>query len=540
MASSSSQPAAPGTATPASEDRLSRPDLLVIGLLLVATFVVILNETVMSIALPVLQNDLHVAPSTGQWLTTAFMLTMAIVIPLTGFLIQRAGTRVLFIVAMSAFTGGTLLAFLAPGFEVLLVARVIQALGTAIMLPLLMTTVMTLVPEHRRGVMMGNISVVISVAPALGPTLSGFILDHLAWRWIFGVVAPIALLVLIVGAALVRSVSPTSSTPIDYASVPLAVLGFGGFVYGLVSIGEAAESGSTVPLWIPFTIGALGLTAFVARQLVLQRSDRALLDLRVFRSVPFTLSISAMVVGMATMLGTFIVVPYFGQTVLGLSPLATGLITLPGGLCMGLAGPIVGRIYDARGPRPLVIPGALLVAAGVWMLATITASTSVWTLLAANALLCLGLAATFTPLMTLGLGSVEPRLYSHGSAVIGTLQQVAGAAGTALFVSVMTVVTRSQVEQGAAQADAVASGVARVFLVAGILSVVLLVLVLFVRRPADQSGMGHPEPDRSETGKPEAERPAGRGAVERADDERIDGELPDDPESEIAGATIGG
>ncbi|MFW0784476.1 MDR family MFS transporter [Gordonia sp. CPCC 206044] len=476
--------AAAHPASSTSDDRLSRENLLVISVLLIASFVVILNETVMSIAIPVLQEDLDVPPSVGQWLTTAFMLTMAVVIPLTGFLIQRAGTRVLFVVAMSAFTVGTVIAFAAPGFEVLLVARVIQAVGTAIMLPLLMTTVMTIVPEHRRGVMMGNISVVIAVAPALGPTVSGFILDHFGWRWVFGFVGPIAAVALVIGAVLVRPVGQTISTPIDYLSVPLTVLGFGGLVYGLAGIGEAAEGDAPVPLWIPFTVGGLGLVAFVVRQIMLQRDDRALLDLRVFRSRVFSVSIVAMIVGMAVMLGTFIVVPYFGQTVLGLTPFTTGLLTLPGGLLMGLAGPIVGRIYDLRGPRVLVIPGALLASAGVWMLSTIDPSTTVWWLLSANALLCVGLAALFTPLMTLALGSVEPKLYSHGSAVLGTLQQVAGAIGTALFITIMTVVSTNQMDAGVEAAEAVSNGVARVFVVAGVLSLVLLALVIFIRRPA--------------------------------------------------------
>ncbi|WP_317698526.1 MFS transporter [Aeromicrobium sp. REDSEA-S32_B7] len=146
---------------------LPREHLLVIGTLLVASFVVILNETVMSVAVPVLQDDLGVPPSTGQWLTTAFMLTMAVVIPLTGYLIQRVATRTLYVAAMSLFTAGTVLAFASQGFAMLLVARVVQASGTAVMLPLLMTTVMTIVPVARRGAMMGNITVVIAVAPAL-------------------------------------------------------------------------------------------------------------------------------------------------------------------------------------------------------------------------------------------------------------------------------------------------------------------------------------------------------------------------------------
>ncbi|NLU83816.1 MDR family MFS transporter [Rhodococcus sp. HNM0569] len=477
-------PAEPRAESPPHAERLSRPHVLLIAVLLVAAFVVVLNETVMSVAIPVLQTELGVAPSVGQWLTTAFMLTMAVVIPLTGFLIQRIPTRTLFVLAMSLFTGGTLLAFVSPGFAVLLLARVVQACGTAIMLPLLMTTIMTIVPPARRGAMMGNISIVIAVAPALGPTMSGFVLDHFGWRWIFGLVAPIAVAALVLGARYVVSVSETTSARVDLVSVPLAVLGFGGLVYGLAGVGESAEGGSGVPVWVPFVVGAAAMAGFVARQLRLQRHDRALLDLRVFAAGQFSIAVVAMLLGMATMMGTFIIIPYFAQTVLVLDPLQTGLITLPGGLLMGLAGPLIGRIYDRRGPRVLVVPGAILVSAAVWMLTAVSTSTGIGYLLVANTLLCLGLAATFTPLMTSGLGAVDEHLYAHGSAVVGTFQQVAGAAGTALFVTVMTVVAAGS-SAPETSPEAVTEGVRAVFLVGGLVSFVLIAACLFVRKPKD-------------------------------------------------------
>lgn len=478
------------------ESALARRDVVVIGVLLVATFVVILNETVMSVALPVLQTELGVAPSVGQWLTTAFLLTMGVVIPLTGYLISRLGTRTLFGIAMSLFTAGTTLAALAPGFEVLLTARVVQATGTAIMLPLLMTTIMTLVPPARRGVMMGNISVVISVAPALGPTLSGVVLEHLGWRWVFGLVVPVAVVALAIGLRLVRPVAAPSAAPIDLLSVPLAVLGFGGLVYGLVGLGHAAEgSGGGIPPALPFVVGGVALAAFVARQLLLARTDRALLDLRVFASRQFTVAMAAMLVAMAAMMGTFILVPYYAQTVLGMGPTATGLLTLPGGILMGIAGPLVGRAYDARGPRVLLLPGAAMISAALWMLTFLDADTPVSWLLAAYVVLCLGLAVTFTPLMTAGLGAVRPALYAHGSAVLGTFQQVAGAAGTALFVTVMTVVATRSEDGGASEAVAVADGVRSAFLVGACVSLVLLVVVLLVRKPeVDPAHDGAPLP----------------------------------------------
>src|SRR3954452_15935770 len=289
----------------AAPDKLSRQQRAVIGVLMVSAFTVILNETVMSVAIPVLQEEFGVTPSTGQWLTTVFMLTMAVVIPTTGFLIQRVRTRSLCIAAMTLFSIGTLSAALAPSFAVLLGARVIQASRTAIMMPLLMTTVMTLVPVARRGLMMGNISVVISVAPALGPTVSGFVIEHWGWRWIFGVVLPIALTTLALGAKWVISVSETSRAKIDVISVPLAALGFGGLVYGLSSIGASAEGGAAIPIWVLFTVGGVSLALFLLRQLLLQRRGGARLAPPRFSSPPFSVPAGAMVVATMTMFGAF-------------------------------------------------------------------------------------------------------------------------------------------------------------------------------------------------------------------------------------------
>ena len=208
-----------------------------------STFVVILNETIMSVAIPHLMDDLGVEASAAQWLTTAFLLTMAVVIPITGFLLQRFTTRAVFIAAMSFFSAGTLIAVIAPGFEVLLVARIVQAVGTAIMIPLLFTTVLTLVSEASRGRVMGNISIVISVAPAIGPSISGLILSAFEWRWMFGIVFPIAIAALVLGAVKVRNVTTPKPAPLDVLSVIFSALAFSGIVYGLSSLTESVTVG---------------------------------------------------------------------------------------------------------------------------------------------------------------------------------------------------------------------------------------------------------------------------------------------------------
>lgn len=458
---------------------------LVIGLLLVSSFVVILNETIMSVALPQLMEDLQIPASSAQWLTTAFMLTMAVVIPITGFLLQRFSTRTIFAAAMTLFSLGTLVAASAPGFEVLVVGRIIQASGTAIMMPLLMTTVMTLVAPAARGKTMGTISIVMSVAPAIGPTISGIILSVLDWRWMFWLVLPIAIASLILGLAKIENVSEPRKVPIDVASVILSAFAFGGLIYGLSSLGEAARGHVAVPVWIPLLVGAVSLALFIVRQLRLQRDDRALLDLRTFASSNFAMSVLMLTISMAALFGALIMLPIYVQTVLGLDALATGLMLLPGSLIMGLLGPIVGRIYDRRGTRILIIPGAIIVSAVFWSLTQLSTTTPVWLVLVAHVSLSIGLALMFTPLFTASLGSLQPRFYSHGSAIIGTVQQLGGAAGTALFITVMTAQSIALAAGGSSDVAATAGGIQMAFLCGAIVSLFAIVVAFFVRKPAD-------------------------------------------------------
>lgn len=487
-----------GSPAAAAPPQLSARDRTVIGVLLVSTFVVILNETIMAVALSELMDDLKIVARTAQWLTTAFMLTMAVVIPITGFLLQRFNTRPIFLGAMTLFSLGTLTAGAAPGFEMLLAGRILQACGTAVIIPLLMNTIMTLVPAAERGKMMGNISIVISVAPAIGPTISGVILSVLTWRWMFLLILPIALIAAYIGYRRIENVSEPKRVPIDVLSVPLSALGFGGLLYGLSQIGGGAESGgaaeqpSPLPMWIALGVGLVSLLVFVLRQIKLQREDRALLDLRTFKTANFSISIGMIMISMGTLFGSVILLPIYMQDVLNLNPLFTGLLLLPGGLVMGLMGPVVGRIYDRYGPRVLLVPGTLIMTVIMVLLTFVGEKTSPYSLLAGHILLSVGLAAMMTPLFTAGLGSVKPELVPHGSAILATSQQVAGAAGTALFVTVMAIQVASAKAGGATEAAALTQGVRGAFFVGIITSLLAVVAAFFVRKPADApEGAGH-------------------------------------------------
>ena len=450
-----------------------------IWIMLSATFVAILNETTMGVAIPHLIDDLGITAVEAQWLTTAFMLTMAIVIPTTGFLLQRFSTRTMFTAATTLFTLGTLIAFLSPSFPLLVVARVVQASGTAVMFPLLMTTIMTVVPPESRGRMMGRVSLVMAFAPAIGPVVSGLILDTLGWRWVFGVVLPIAIVALVIGARLVPSVGRHERTPFDTVSVIYSALGFGGLVYGLSLIGSAASS-ARITLTISLVIGGLGILLFILRQIQLQRSGAAMLDLRVFSSGNFTLAIAQFAVLSFAFFGAITVLPLYLQRVHELSALESGLILLPGSLAMGFAGPFIGRIYDRFGTRILVVPGSIAAIAMLWYYTTITASTPIWLLVVAQLILSLALASSFTPLSTAALASLTPPLYSHGSAVLGTMQQVAGAAGVAVMITIMSAVST---EHGGSAEAITSEGTQAAFLVSAVVALPLIIGAFLIRKP---------------------------------------------------------
>src|SRR5690625_4455744 len=477
--------AVPPPTRPAAPARLPARTRLVITLLLVSSFVVILNETIISVAIPVIMTDLGLTAATGQWLATVFMLTMAVVIPVTGYLLQRFQTRPIFIGAMSLFSAGTLLAGLAPSFAILVVARVIQASGTAVMLPLLMTTLMTLVPPAARGRTMGNVSIVMAVAPAIGPAGSGLVLSVCPWRWICFLVLPIAVATLAVGALRVPNVGEPRHLPLDLVSVGLAAAAFGGLIYGLSSLGQQAQGESLLPWWAPTALGTVALAGFVARQVRRQRHDRALLDLRVFTSPSFTVSVAMMLGLMLSLFGAIILLPIYLNQARALEPLTIGLCLLPGGICMGVLGPLAGRIYDARGARVLLVPGSFIVASALaGMAVTLTASSPAVVVLGRHVWLSVGLGLLFTPLFTTALGALPARLYSHGSAVVGTVQQLAAAAGTALFIVVLTVQQLRAVDAGATMAQAVTAGTRAALGWGAVIALLVVIAAIFLRAPA--------------------------------------------------------
>jgi len=452
----------------------------VVRLLVLATFVVILNETLMINAIPRLMASFDVSEQAAQWVSTAFMLTTAAVIPITGWFLQRVTTRQAYASAMGVFLAGTALAAVAPSFAVLLLGRIVQAGGTAVMLPLLMTTLMTVVPEQDRGRVMGTVTMAISVAPALGPAVSGLVLQLGSWRLLFVAVLPIAGLVTVFGLRRVPNIGEPRVSSIDWLSVAVAAFGFGGLVYGLSLFG-----GSSAPVGLGVGIviaGAVLIVAFVVRQLRLQRSGVPLMDLRTLTHRTYTLALALMTIAFLAMMGAMILLPLYLQNLRGLSPLETGLLVMPGGLAMGLLGPTAGRVFDRFGTRPLVLPGSIGLVLALAGLTFVSTTMPYWQILGLHVLLMLSLAALFTPVFTVGMGALPPPLYSHGSSMLGTFQQVASAFGIALMVTVLSARTSHLVAAGVATVPAQISGTRLAFGVCAASALVMIVLAVVLPR----------------------------------------------------------
>ncbi|WP_159888336.1 MDR family MFS transporter [Paenibacillus puerhi] len=451
--------------------------------LIIGMFVAGLNETLMGNALPEFMKSFGVSAATGQWLSTAYMLVVGVLVPVTAIMQQWFTTRQIFLSAMSLFLVGTVTSAVSPEFGVLLVGRILQAMGTGMLMPLVMNVIMTIYPPEKRGGAMGIFGLVVMFAPAIGPTISGLIVDGLSWRWLFYLVIPFALLAIIIGVVVLKNVSKVTKPRVDLLSIVLSTIGFGGIVYGFSNAGEHGWSEPAV-VWT-IAAGSVSLLLFVWRQLLLKEP---VMDLRAFRYPTFALIVVLMFVLMMTFFSSAIMLPIFMQGVLMVTAFKSGLILLPGGFVNGLMAPISGKLFDKFGPRITIIPGLAIVAISLWQFTRFDETTSTGVLVAVHIALMIGSALVMMPAQTAGLNQLPNHLHSHGTAILNTLQQVSGAIGTALYISIMSggqkhyLSGASDPQAPAEIANGLAAGINNAFWFGGIIALVALVLGLFLRK----------------------------------------------------------
>ncbi|AIQ48594.1 multidrug MFS transporter [Paenibacillus sp. FSL R7-0273] len=457
-----------------------------LAVLLSGAFVAILSETILNVAINAIMTNFEINSSVAQWLVTGYMLVIGIVVPISAYFMRRFSTRQLFITAMSLFTLGTLIAGFSPTFSILLIGRLTQAVGTAIMLPVLTNTILAVIPIQRRGAAMGMVGLVIMFAPAIGPTLSGLIIESLSWRWLFYLTFPIAAVSLLIGMKVLVNVTETSKPKLDILSFILSTLGFGGIVYGFSAAGKGDANFTDPFVLTSLLVGLTSLILFFWRQLKL---ENPLLNVRVLRYPMFSLGLLLVMLTMMTMFAMMLILPIYMQGAILLSAVATGLVMLPGGLINGAISPVMGRLFDKWGPRPLLIPGTIILAITVFMYRFAVPGVSTVFLVILQAILMIAVAMIMMPAQTNGLNQIPEKLHPHGTAIYNTLMQISGAIGAALFISVMENgqqnyltdlgVTNPSVQESL---DALTYGSQQSFSTGFYLAIAAIIIALFIRK----------------------------------------------------------
>ncbi|MED3725842.1 multidrug efflux MFS transporter [Priestia filamentosa] len=458
--------------------------LPIITSFLIAGFIGLFSETALNMALRDLITGFGIHETTAQWLTTGYLLTLGVLVPISGLILQWFTTRQLFMTSLVFSIIGTFIAAIAPTFSVLMIARVVQAVGTALLLPLMFNTILVIIPPHKRGRSMGIIGLVIMFAPAVGPTVSGLILKTLTWHWIFWISLPLLIVALVFGAFFMQNVTKPTKPKIDIFSIVLSTIGFGGIVYGFSSAGEGGGWGSSNVIFA-IAIGVVALVAFSIRQV---KMDKPMLNLNAFKYPMFVIGLLLILVCMMVMLSAMMILPLYLQTSLALSTFAAGLMLLPGGIINGILSPVMGGLFDRFGPKWLVIPGLVIVAGTMYGFSTVTLETSTGFIVGLHIALMIGISMIMMPAQTNGLNQLPPELYPDGTAIMNTLQQVAGAIGTAIGISILSSGSRSFLETVSDQKDplnqvlAFTNGVQHAFIFAIIVAVIGLVISFFIKR----------------------------------------------------------
>lgn len=422
---------------------ISPSDIFMIAIIISGGFVTILNQTVLSPALPSIMRDFQIAPSQGQWLTTAFMLVNGIMIPITAYLIDRFSTRKLFIGSMSIFTIGTALAAIAPNFNTLMAARILQAIGAGIQMPLGAVVMMLLFPKEKRGIAMGIVGIVIAFAPAVGPTLAGWVVDTWGWHYIFGAIVPLALLVIVFSFFFLRNIGQTHHTHLDWPSVVLSTLAFGSLLYGFSAAASYGWLGTFTIM--PLVVGSITLYFYVKRQLAL---EQPLLNLRVLKSRIFAYSTLLSMIINASLLVGAIIMPILLQDVLGYSAFDSGLLMMPGAIVLGIMSPISGTLFDRFGPRMLAISGLLILTITSAVLGFVTVNTTFTFMCILFTIRNFGIAMINMPINTWGINALDNKDIAHGNAINNTARQIAGSIGTAFLITIMTMVMNNHADRG--------------------------------------------------------------------------------------------
>ena len=458
---------------------IKRNEMKMVALLLSGAFLTVLNATLLTPALPTIMQDLNVASTTVQWLTSGYALTEAVIIPLAAYLMGRFSSRRLFIGGLTLFACGSLVAACAPSFPMLLAGRVMQASATGFLMPMVFSIVLLIIPRERRGSAMGIVGLIIGFAPTIGPSLSGVLVDTVGWRAIFAIVTVLAALIAVLAMKELQPYGNLSRSKFDAPSVVLSTLGLIGLLYGLSSFSSSQNHVATAALIVA---GLALVGAYAWRQLHL---DEPMLRLDILKAPQYRTVVIIIALFQAALIGMETIMPLYIQGVLGHSATVSGITLLPGAVIGAFTGLLAGRLFDKHGVRRPVILGACVIAAGLAGFLTLRSDSAIVAVSAVYAIMAVGIQFTMTPVNTWGVNSLPNDAIQHAQSTSNTINQVAGSFGTALLVSIAAAATN--VVQGLTGADRVFFGYHASFCATAALAgcaIILIVLLVRNRKPA--------------------------------------------------------
>ena len=428
-------------------DHLTHAAFVSIAILTFITFVGNFTQLQLSAALPTIVSDFGISVTTGQWLTSIFQLVMGVMVPLTAYLTRRFSTRQIVIASMAVFTLGSVFAWLGSSFVLVLIGRLLEAVGTGVMWPVLQITVFSIYPLSRRGMAMGTVGMAMSVAPAIGPTLGGVQTDLNGWRSIFLTLTVIGVISLLLAIFGLRNFGTRdASAKADFFSVGLSIFGFGGLMFGFTNIESYPFTHPMV--WLAMLIGVVGIVWFVLRQIHGARRQSAdpskqppLLNLSVLKNKSFTVGTVTAALSFFAFSSIMVIMPLYIQDCRGYSATISGLVMLPGAFGQCIAQFFGGKALDRFGARPVALIGSITLLFGTIMMSLISMTSWIWWVSIWQFVRQIGMGFVLMPITTWSLNCLEPEEVSAGSAVTNTVRQIAGAIGAPVLVILMETFT---------------------------------------------------------------------------------------------------
>lgn len=448
---------------------------LMMATLLLGSFITTLAETLMNNGIPMIMKETHVTQMDAQWLNTGYMLVAGMVMPLASYCLHRFPLKQLFTATMSSFLLGTLVAVFAPNYWVLLVGRLIQALAVGINMPLVTNVLTIIIPQEHRGLAIGIAGIIINLGPAIGPTLSGLILQFYNWRMLFIILLPITILTIICTQWWVHDVVKPQRIVIDSWSAWLAIFGLGSLLYALGRIGIAGSN-----FWLTIIIIVVGLVLmgiFVHRQL---RITNPLLKLSVFKYGQYRLGMYITLLSSAAIMAPELMLPLFNQNVLKVSPIISGAVMIPSSLAMSILSPLAGRLYDDFGIKRVSLVGGVIGLAAALPMFFYNVNTTIALITILYAFRCAGLTLSYTPANVYALNALPQNAVVSGNTIITTLIQVANSFGTALAASTQNLVQVRAISRGLSTTIAMVKGYQWSFFTTIVISLLALLLTFRV------------------------------------------------------------